>query len=114
MKPYLINLINALVLIILGLTGYLVSENPSVTAFIPVFAGIVLLLLVKGMKNNNKTIAHIVVFLTLLILIALYKPLSGALLRNDIGATIRVAAMIGSNLLALVIFVKSFIDARRK
>lgn len=113
MKPYLINAINASILVIVGLLGYFGSDTPSVTALIPVFAGVILLVLVKGMKDGNKVVAHIVVTLTLLTLMALFKPLSGALSRNDTGAVIRVFIMITSNLVALIVYIKSFIDARR-
>ena len=113
MKPYLINAINASVLIIFGLWGYFGSETPSVTALIPVFAGVILLLMFKGMKNENKVIAHVVVTLTLLVFIALFKPLTGAIARNNTGAVVRVLIMILSNLIALVIYIKSFIEVRR-
>lgn len=114
MKPYLINAINASVLIIIGLFGYFGSATPSATALIPVFAGIILLLLVRSMKNGNRVVAHIVVTLTLLIFISLFKPLSGALGRNDSGAVIRVVIMMVTNVIAMVVYIKSFVDARRK
>lgn len=113
MKPYLINTINASVLIIVGLLGYLGSDSPSFTALIPVFAGVILLLLAKSMKNGNRVVAHIVVVLTLLIFISLFKPLSGALGRNDTGAIIRVVIMMVTSVLALAVYIKSFVDARR-
>jgi hypothetical protein len=113
MKPYLINAINASVLIIVGLLGYFISTTPSATAFIPVIAGIILLLLVQGMKSGNRIIAHIVVVLTLLIVVSLFKPLSGAIGRNNTGAIVRVLVMILSNFVALAIYIHSFISVRR-
>lgn len=114
MKPYLINAINAAILIVVGLLGYFGSDNSSVTALIPVFAGVILLFLVKPMKDGNRVVAHVVVILTLLTFIALFKPLSGAIERNSAGAVVRVSIMLISNLAALIIFIKSFVDARRK
>jgi hypothetical protein len=113
MKPFHYNIINAGTLIIMGLTGYFVSDNPSLTALIPVFAGLILLVLYKGMKEGNKVVAHIVVILTLLTLIALFKPLLGAISRSNGGAIIRVLLMIISGILAMVVYIKSFIDARK-
>jgi hypothetical protein len=113
MKPFHYNLINAGTLITMGLTGYIVSDSPSLTALIPVFAGLVLLVLFKGMKEGNRVIAHNVVVLTFLTLIALFKPLSGAISRSNSGAIIRVLIMIISGILAMVAYIKSFIDARR-
>lgn len=113
MKTYTLNLINATTLIIMGFWAYFGSETPSITALIPVFAGIILLLFFKGFKSGNKTIAHIVVILTFITLVALIKPLSGALSRNDGMAIFRVLAMIVTGSLAMVFYVKSFIDVRR-
>ena len=48
------NLINALVLIAMGLWGYLELNSP--TALIPVGFGVVLLLCYQGVKNQNKII----------------------------------------------------------
>ncbi|HEY9115255.1 MAG TPA: hypothetical protein VIN10_11195 [Bacteroidales bacterium] len=113
MKPHLASLINAILLIILGLWGYFGSETPSFTALIPVFAGIILLFLNQGLKKENKTIAHIAVIVTILVLAGLVKPLMGALDRADTAAISRVVIMMFSTLVALISFIKSFIDARK-
>ena len=113
MKAYIASLINAAALITLSLWGYLSSETPSLTALIPTGIGIVILILNKGVKNENKIIAHIVVTLTLIVLIGLIKPLLGALDRNDTLAIIRVTTMILTSVMAMAFFVKSFIDARK-
>jgi hypothetical protein len=113
MKSYQINVINALTLIIMGLWGYFGSVSPSFTALIPVVAGIILIAVTKGMKLENKIIAHIVVTLTLIIFISLFKPLAGALARNDNGAVLRVLAMIITSTVAMIIYIKSFIDVRK-
>jgi 4-hydroxybenzoate polyprenyltransferase len=114
MKPYQVNLLNAIVLIALGAWGYLGSADPSPTALIPVGFGLVFLLAYAPFKKENKIVAHIVVVLTLLLLIALFTPLTAAINRSDTPATLRVAVMMASSAFALVIYIKSFIDARRK
>ena len=113
MKAYQANLINSLVLVALGLYGYFGSESPSVTALIPVFVGVVLFALGFGIKAEKKAISHIAVVVTVLVLFALLKPLTAAIGRTDNAAIIRVAIMMLTSLLAMVAFVKSFIDARR-
>lgn len=113
MKPYLINLLNAIVLVTLGSWAYFTSDHPSATALIPVFAGIVLIAITPGFKRGNRVLAHIAVVLTLLILIGLIKPLTGSIGRSDGLAIARVSVMIITSLAAMIIFVKSFIDARR-
>ena len=114
MKAHTASLINAVLLIVLPLWGYLSSETPSKTALIPAGIGIILLVMNPGVKKENKVIAHIAVLLTLLILIALIKPLMGAVGRGDSLAILRLALMIISTALAMVFFVKSFIDARKR
>lgn len=113
MKAHIASLINAVALISLSLWGYLSSDTPSFTALIPTSIGVVLLAFNKGVKNQNKIIAHLAVVLTLVVLIGLVKPLLGALDREDNGALIRIAIMILSTIVAMISFVKSFIDARK-
>ncbi|MBT8046340.1 MAG: hypothetical protein KJN67_04155 [Pontiella sp.] len=113
MKAHTASLINALILIGFGLWAYFGSESPSGTAFIPVGFGVVILSLYRGVKNENKIVAHIAVLLTLLILGGLVKPLTAAIGREDGLAIARVSVMIVSTLLALIFFIKSFIDVRR-
>lgn len=113
MKSHLANLINAFILIALGSWAYIASDDPSLTALIPVFAGIILLLLYKGIKAGNKTVGHIAVVITLLIMVGLVKPLLGALGRADDMAISRVGIMMLSGLYALIIFIREFIQVRR-
>ena len=113
MKPYLMNLINAIALITLGSWAYFSSETPSVTALIPVIAGAVLLLITPGFKKGNRILAHLAVVLTFLIIIGLIKPLTGAIGRCDNLGIVRVSVMILTSLLAMILFLRSFINARR-
>ena len=64
MNTHIASLINGIILIVIGLWGYL--ESGSATSLIPVGLGATLLLLNKGVQNSNKVIAHIAVLVTLL------------------------------------------------
>ena len=107
------SLINAISLILIGGFGYLQSETPSPTALIPVVVGGLLIAMNKGVKDENKIIAHIAVLLTLIMLLGLAMPLMGSVKRGDTQGTIRVIVMIFTTIGALFYFVKSFIDARK-
>ena len=74
MKPYIASLINAMLLVGLGSWAYFTSDNPSITALIPVFVGVVLLAINRGVKREEKIQAHIAVLLTLIILFGLFMP----------------------------------------
>jgi hypothetical protein len=113
MKAHTASLINAIILISFSAWGYFTSDTPSMTALIPMAIGIILLICNPGVRKENKVIAHIAVVLTLVVLIGLIKPLHGAMGRGDSVAIFRVVIMILSTLLAMVYFVKSFIDARK-
>ena len=69
--------------------------------------------LTNGIKKENKVIAHIAVLLTLLIIVGLLKPLTGAMGRGDNAAVARVATMLVLGVVAMVAFVRSFIAARK-
>ena len=111
MKAHIASLINAVLLITLSLWGFFSSD--SVTAIIPAIVGVILLALNKGVKNENKIIAHVAVLLTLLILGGLVNPFFGAMSKDNSAAMARILVMFLSSVLAMVFFVKSFIDARK-
>lgn len=113
MKAHTASLINAILLVGLGAWGYFGSETPSNTALIPVVAGSILLALNRGVRMENKVIAHIAVLITLVIVFGLAMPLKGAISRDDTMAAVRVGIMLLSTIVAMVAFVKSFIDARK-
>ena len=113
MKAHIASLINALFLIVLPLWGYLSLEDPSATRLIPAAVGVLLLLCNKGLKKENKAIAHIAVLLTLFIAFGLIKPLMGVIGRSDAFGIVRVILMLASTVFALYFFVRSFINARK-
>lgn len=112
MKPYRANMINAIVLIVVGLLGYF-SANMTPTALIPVGFGVVLLLATKGMVSENKAVAHVVVLLTLVIIIMLFFPLKRAIVGDNMMRIIRIGLMIGSSIFAFIVFIGSFRAARK-
>ena len=111
MNSFKANVINSLSLMFIGLWGYFEVVSP--TALIPVIFGVVLLLCNKGLKKQNKLIAHIAVLLTLVILIALIvMRLPKSLNQGGLGL-LRVLLMIGTSTFSMVYFVKSFIANRK-
>jgi len=113
MKAHTTSLINALILVIMGLWGYFESDSRPVTALIPVVVGIILVAINNSVKKENKIIAHIAILLTLIITIGLIKPFLGSLERGNITGIIRVSLMILTSLLAMIAFIQSFIAARK-
>ena len=111
MNTHTASLVNAIILGTVGCWGYFESGSP--TSLIPVFIGAVLILLNKGIKNHNKVIAHIAVVVTRLGF-ALIMPLMRAMEDGRTDAVLRILIMLSSTAYAMVFFVKSFIDARRK
>ena len=113
MKPHKISFVNAITLISFGLWGY-IDVDYSPTALIPVIFGIIILILNPGLKRENKVVAHIVVLLTFLIFGGLVKPLMSTLESGNTMGITRVSLMMLSTLMALIVFVKSFIANRSK
>ncbi|RPH01336.1 MAG: hypothetical protein CBD13_001700 [Candidatus Pelagibacter sp. TMED153] len=113
MKPHKISFVNAITLISFGLWGY-IDVDYSPTALIPVVFGVIILILNPGLKRENKVIAHIVVLLTFLILGGLVKPLMSTLESSNTMGITRVTLMMLSTLMALIVFIKSFIANRSK
>jgi len=111
MQPWRANFINGIILSVLGLWAGLTSA--SVTAYIPLLFGLIFLACTPFMKKQNKVVAHIVVVLTLLAILGFIKPLMGAIERGSTTGILRVGTMIVSCIIALVVFIKSFIAARK-
>ncbi|MCC9599335.1 hypothetical protein LOC67_02095 [Stieleria sp. JC731] len=109
-----VSLLNAIVLIVLGLWGYLGSETPSMTALIPVVFGGILVACNPGVRSKNKAVAHLAVLATLLILLGLVMPLKGAIGRSDTLAIVRVVIMMATTAWALYAFIQSFIEVRKQ
>ena len=120
MKTYQANMLNVLTLIAMSLWAYFAYEptpdkmSPSVTTFIPLVFGVILLLCHNGIKKENKIIAHVAVLVTLLSVIGLTKPFMSALDEERFMSVFRVGAMILTGVLAMTIFIQSFIRNRRE
>ena len=111
MNTSTINIINSISLIAMGIWGYI--DVSSVTALIPTFFGVALILCTNGLKKENKMISHIAVLLTLLILGALLgMRLPKSIDQGGIGL-IRVIIMIFTSAVAMLFFINSFMRARR-
>ena len=113
MKPHKISFVNAITLISFGLWGY-IDVDYSPTALIPVIFGVIILMLNTGLKKENKVVAHIVVLLTFLILGGLVKPLMSTLESGNTMGITRVSLMMLSTIMALIVFIRSFIANRSK
>ena len=111
MKPHFLNLVNALVLVILGTWGYL--EKDSWTALIPVFIGGYLWILTGKMREGDKTASHTAAALTLLVIIGLFSPVRREIALGDTMGVLRSLTMLCSSLLAMAVMGKYFFDARK-
>ena len=114
MSPTKANLLNSVTLIVIGLWGYLDVTSP--TALIPVIFGVIILgcVFISNKKPElNKVVAHIAVGLTLILLLSLLgMRLPKSIDTRGVGL-IRVLIMSATCALAVIFFVKRFIDARR-
>jgi len=102
-----------MVLVVMPAWGYLIKDAPSITSLIPAVFGVLLLACYKPIKKQNKNITHVAVVLTLLVFLLLIMPLRFVILKEDMWGTIRVSAMMITSFLALIAFVKHFIDVRK-
>ncbi len=114
MKPFQANLILAVLALVFGIWSYFSSETPSFTALIPSIFGAVLLACHNGIKTENKVIAHVAVVLTLVFVLSLFMPLKGSLDRGNMLAVGRIVLMLLAGIFAMVLYIKSFRDARIK
>ena len=112
MKPYSASLVNAGILIAAGTWDYLATTQLTFTSLVAFAGGFVILFLNGGLRRENRVIAHIVVVLTLLVTLALVPILVLSIRRSDGMAVLRECLIVLSGILALVYFIRSFIQAR--
>ncbi len=110
-KPYQANLLNAVILVAMGLWGFFEKSAP--TALIPVFVGAILWIYTADLKDGNKNVAHGLVLLTLLMLLGTFMPLRRELGNEDLSGIFRSVIMLCSCAMALYFFIQSFITARK-
>jgi len=114
MHPSRANLINAVILIALGLWGAISTNFASVTAFIAPAVGLVLLLLTNGLKNGNSIVSHLAVALTAIMFLVFFMPLSKGISANGFDLrSLRIIIMMFSCLIALIVFIKHFSTQRK-
>tara|TARA_Y100000385_G_scaffold279223_1_gene328606 strand:+ start:802 stop:1182 length:381 start_codon:yes stop_codon:yes gene_type:complete len=107
------NTVNSISLFSMSIWGYI--DTNSFTALIPLFFGIILFSL-GALLNKEKLVkisAHLIVLFTLIILAALsVQVLPGVIERGGVGL-LRVLVMIVTSSIAMIVFIKSFIDNRK-
>jgi uncharacterized membrane protein (UPF0136 family) len=115
MKAPQANLLNATVLVAAGIIGYFFTPTldgaKAPTALIPVAFGLLFFVLHKGVATSNKIVAHIVVVLTAVLL---FICVSRFFKIEEWGQKKYIfLACIVSNIIALIAFIGSFIEARK-
>ncbi len=104
------NILNGIVLMAMSAWGYLATGAP--TSFIAGGFGLLFLICSPWIKKDHKIVSHIVVLLTFLLIIMLFKPFSAAMADGRTLAMVRVGAMILAGIIAMITFIKSFRAAR--
>lgn len=106
MKPFQANLVNATILIILGLWGYWLQAEPSSRAMIPVGFGVLFLLSTPPLRRNNRLVLYLLSFLDFLLLVALVMALIRAMRSGTVGEVFRQVIMILSAGYALFVYLR--------
>ena len=115
MKAPQANLLNAIVLIAAGIIGYFfiptATGAKAPTALIPAAFGLLFLVLHKGVITSNKIIAHVVVVLTAVLLFICAKKFFS--IDGWEAKKYLFLVCVVSNVIALIAFIGSFIEARK-
>ena len=110
-----------LALIALGIVGYVATDAVSITALIPAFFGVVLVILGWLARNerHRKHAMHVAAIVGLLGLLGAVRGLSGLFAMLSGGEVQRPAAAVSQSIMAILmgifvgLCVRSFIEARR-
>ncbi len=112
MKPFEANFINGLSLS--AMSAWEFFENGYTSALLPLALGVFFWARTNAMKNpNNRIVAHTVVIFTFIILICLIKPFVNFMRNDEVLSGIRTLIMIATCTFAMIVYVQSFMDARK-
>jgi hypothetical protein len=108
-----VTLINAIVLVALGLWGYLAKSEPTTDAtLIPMAFGLVFGIALPLYQEENRLISYLFLVLTLLLTIALWIPMVRAYQAEQTSELIRLSLMVLSCCLALFYYLVAFLRHR--
>lgn len=114
MRPYQINLINAIVLLAIGLWGYFHPAAQRSSALIPVAFGVLFLCTTPLFRRKNLIVAYLVSSLTLLLVLALAFSLIEAFPYHETGKIIRLSLMALSSGIAVGIYFRTFLQQQAR
>ena len=115
-------MIIAVLLILLGIGGYVLTGSQSITALIPAFFGVLIIVLILGTQNNkyHKHAMHVVMVLAVLGLLGSVSGVAKLFILLSGGEVLRPAAAVSQSAMAVLCIIllafgiKSFIVVRRK
>lgn len=110
--PYIINTVNALVLIVAGLIGYFANPAKPPTALIAPFFGLLLLACTYHLRKHNRFVFHTVTALTLLVGLLVVMRIEMDMFEWN-RRNILLVVMGLSCFIAAVVYVGTFIKERR-
>lgn len=105
MKNYIVMIINAFILIAIGIYGYL--NSGSGTALIAPAIGVVLFILAFPVKKENPTITHIAVGLTGLAMITFF-------ITGFIRSNLLVLLMAAATAIAFLFYIMDFLKRKKE
>lgn len=106
MNAHKANLINAIVLIFGSIWEYLSAVHPSITVFIPLIFGVILLSLNNGVLYSIKSQCRAATFFSLVIVIILVVQLFSVLKSDNDQAILKTVFMLCSSAVASIYLLK--------
>ena len=111
--PYIVNSINGLVLITLGLISYIATPGQPATAFITPIFGVLLLACTHHLSRHNRFVFHTVTSLTLLAALLFFMQINTDTSMWGIHDVLRLLMGL-SCFVATTIYVGTYVKERRR
>ncbi len=107
MAPFIPGIINAVVLILVGLSLVFHTENTSISTWIPVITGLVLLLLAPALLKKSRFAIYLSHLFSILSVLALFIPLRAAIENIQVSIILRTSVMMFTSMFAAISLIRA-------
>ncbi len=112
MKSQTAALINSIVLILIGIWGFIANDYAIHTLIVPLSAGIILLIFSRFLQIDKPNVLLLVSFLTFILMLAFIVPFQRNAEQSDVMGMLRIGIEMMASAMALIVYLRNFVQLK--